>query len=356
MTQATIPTFQEDTVAGTQRLSIAVLLPCYNEATTIEGVVRDFKASLPDAEVFVFDNNSTDGTSGIAKSAGAHVRNIQMQGKGNVVRRSFADIDADVYVLADGDGTYDTAAAPMLITKLIVEGLDMVVGLRSTIEQTAYRSGHRLGNRLLTRCVSILFGRTFEDMLSGYRVFSRRYVKSFPAHAAGFEIETELAVHALQLRMPVAEVSTIYRARPDGSTSKLNTFKDGFRILRTILGLLQAERPLAFFSVGFAICIVISVLLAVPLVETYLQTGFVPRFPTAILCAALAVLGSVLLACGLILDTVTRGRIEMKRMAYLAIPLTNNLRRDGREDRPVAGIDSSERIPLHKASMDEASR
>lgn len=327
MSQAEVAEPREGAAHCVQHLRIAVLLPCHNEETAVPGVVRGFNASLPGAEVYVFDNNSTDSTVSLAQSAGAWVRHIPMQGKGNVVRRAFADVDADVYVLADGDGTYDAAAAPALVARLIHDGLDMVVGLRSTTEQAAYRSGHRLGNRLLTRCVSMLFGRSFEDMLSGYRVFSRRYVKSFPAHSTGFEIETELTVHALQLRMPVAEVGTAYRSRPDGSASKLSTFRDGFRILATILGLFQAERPLAFFSLGSAICMVVSLLLAIPLFETYLQTGLVPRFPTAILCAALAVLSSVLLACGLILDTVTRGRIELKRMAYLAIPLIGNPQR-----------------------------
>lgn len=299
---------------------IAVMVPCHNEAATIGGVVADFARHLPGASVHVFDNNSSDATIGIARAAGAQVRQVGPQGKGNVVRRLFADIEADVYVLVDGDATYDAAMAPALVERLLRDGLDMVVGARRSEQAAAYRAGHRLGNVLLTRCVGLLFGRSFDDMLSGYRVFSRRYVKSFPAHAAGFETETELAVHALQLRMPVAEVATGYGARPHGSQSKLRTWHDGARILLTIARLFKAERPLLFFSLGAAACALASLLLALPLLLTYLDTGLVPRFPTAILCAALMLLGFLLLACGLILDTVTRGRIEAKRLAYLAVP------------------------------------
>lgn len=299
---------------------IAVLVPCHNEAATIGQVVAAFAAHLPTASIHVFDNNSSDATIAIARAAGAQVREVASQGKGNVVRRLFADVDADVYVLVDGDATYDAAMAPALIERLLRDGLDMVVGARRSDEVAAYRAGHRAGNVLLTRCVSFLFGRSFDDMLSGYRVFSRRYVKSFPAHAAGFETETELAVHALQLRMPVAEVATAYGARPQGSQSKLRTWHDGTRILLTILRLFKAERPLLFFSLGFGACVLLALGLAVPLVLTYVHTGLVPRFPTAILCSALVLLGFLLLACGLILDTVTRGRIEAKRLAYLAIP------------------------------------
>jgi hypothetical protein len=299
---------------------IAVLVPCHNEAATIGRVVAEFAAHLPTASVYVFDNNSSDATIARARAAGAQVREVALQGKGNVVRRLFADVDADVYVLVDGDATYDAAMAPALVERLLRDGLDMVVGARRSEEVAAYRAGHRLGNVLLTRCVSLLFGRSFDDMLSGYRVFSRRYVKSFPAHAAGFETETELAVHALQLRMPVAEVATAYGARPQGSQSKLRTWHDGTRILLTILRLFKAERPLLFFSLGFGACVLLALGLALPLVLTYLHTGLVPRFPTAILCSALVLLGFLLLACGLILDTVTRGRVEAKRLAYLAIP------------------------------------
>jgi len=302
-------------------LRIAVLIPCHDEAATVGEVVRGFAAALPGAQLHVFDNNSSDGTAEVARAAGAQVRAVHLQGKGNVVRRLFADVEADVYVLVDGDGTYDPAAAPMLVDTLLRDGLDMVVGARQSQVQEAYRAGHRTGNRLLTGCVGQLFGRSFEDLLSGYRVFSRRYVKSFGAHAAGFETETELAVHALQLRMPVAEVITRYGARPEGSMSKLNTWRDGARILATIVRLFKAERPLLFFSIGFLGCALTSILIALPLLFTYMETGLVPRFPTAILSAALMLLGFLLLACGLILDTVTRGRIEAKHLAYLSVPM-----------------------------------
>jgi glycosyltransferase involved in cell wall biosynthesis len=304
-----------------QALSIAVLVPCHDEAATIAQVVRDFSAALPGATVYVFDNNSSDGTAQIARAAGAVVRAVSLQGKGNVVRRQFADVEADIYVLVDGDGTYDAAAAPLLVDRLARDGLDMVVGARRSVQQQAYRAGHRTGNTLLTQCAGRIFGRSFQDMLSGYRVFSRRYVKSFGAHAAGFETETELTVHALQLRMPVAEVATDYGVRAQGSTSKLNTWRDGWRILATIVKLFKAERPLLFFSIGFAACAAASTLLAIPLLVTYMETGLVPRFPTAILCVALMLLGFLLLGCGLILDTVTRGRIEAKHLAYLRIPM-----------------------------------
>jgi glycosyltransferase involved in cell wall biosynthesis len=301
-------------------LRVAVVVPCHNEAATIAKVVGDFASALPGAVIHVFDNNSRDATAAQARAAGAQVHAVGLQGKGNVVRRAFADVDADVYVMVDGDDTYDASAAPALVERLLGEGLDMVVGARRDQAQAAYRPGHRFGNVLLTRCAGLLFGRSFEDMLSGYRVFSRRYVKSFAAHAQGFETETELAVHALQLRMPVAEVATAYGVRPEGSQSKLNTWRDGWRILMTIVKLFKAERPLLFFSVGFVACVLTSLGLAVPLLETYVQTGLVPRFPTAILCVALMLLGFLLLACGLILDTVTRGRIEAKHLAYLSVP------------------------------------
>ncbi|GAB3513824.1 glycosyltransferase family 2 protein [Pseudoxanthomonas daejeonensis] len=303
-------------------LRIALLVPCRNEAATVAAVVAAFRESLPAAHCHVFDNRSDDATAVLAREAGATVHPVGLRGKGNVVRRAFADIEADVYVMVDGDATYDADAAPVLVERLLADGLDMVVGARVDQDPAAYRAGHRFGNRLLTGCVARLFGDSFDDMLSGYRVFSRRYVKSFPAHAAGFEIETELAVHALQLRMPVAELPTAYGARPEGSASKLNTYRDGVRILATIARLFKAERPLLFFSIGAGASLLLSVLLAVPLLLTYLETGLVPRFPTAILCSALALLSALLLACGLILDTVTRGRIEAKRLAYLAIPAT----------------------------------
>lgn len=299
---------------------IAILIPCYNEAATVADVVRGFQRALPSAEIYVFDNRSTDDTARLAAVAGASVRVVALPGKGNVVRRMFADVEADVYVMADGDGTYEADAVATLVDKLTTEGLDMVVGSRLSGEAAAYRSGHRFGNALLTRAVGFLFGSTFTDMLSGYRVFSRRYVKSFPADSSGFEIETELTVHALQSRMPVAEVPTRYGARPEGSVSKLNTWGDGLRVLFTILGLYKSEKPLAFFFLGFLLCELTAVVLAVPLLRVYLETGLVPRVPTAILCTGLVLLGVILLACGVILDTVTRGRKEAKHLAYLAIP------------------------------------
>ncbi len=300
---------------------LAVLVPCYNEARSIAAVIRDFKESLPGAEVFVYDNNSSDGTALVAREAGAVVRSVMQQGKGNVVRRMFADIDADAYVLVDGDDTYDASSAPVLVSKLLGEQLDMVVGTRfGRFEINAFRAGHKLGNRLLTRCVALLFGRTFTDMLSGYRVFSRRFVKSFPALAKGFETETELTVHALELRMPIAEIETPYRSRPEGSTSKLRTYRDGWRILMMILTLFREERPLAFFMLVFGVLASTSLALALPIVVTYLETGLVPRFPTAILSTGIMLLAFLSLAAGFILDTVTRGRLEMKRLFYLSVP------------------------------------
>ncbi|MES2354948.1 MAG: glycosyltransferase family 2 protein [Pseudomonadota bacterium] len=304
---------------------IAVIVPCYNEAVTIADVIRAFQSAVPDAKIFVFDNNSSDNTIAVARDAGAVVRKVPLQGKGNVIRRMFADIDADIYVLVDGDNTYDVQDAPRLIQKLVDEGLDMVVGRRVTDEQAAYRLGHRFGNAMLTKFVATIFGNTFTDMLSGYRVFSRRYVKSFPAHSSGFEIETELTVHALELRMPVGEVKTAYKARMKGSLSKLNTCQDGVRILWMIVKLFKLEKPLAFFSLGFFACTILSIVLAIPIFETYFQTGLVPRLPTALLCAALMLFGLILLTCGIVLDTVTRGRAESKRLAYLAVPALNVL-------------------------------
>jgi glycosyltransferase involved in cell wall biosynthesis len=300
---------------------VAVVIPCYNEATTISVVISDFRKSLPEAEIIAFDNNSTDRTADVARAAGVRVISVPLQGKGNVVRRMFADVDADVFVMVDGDATYEAAAAPALVERLIENGLDMVVGSRLSDEQTAYRLGHRFGNVLLTQCAASIFGRTFKDMLSGYRVFSRRYAKTFPAHSAGFEIETELAVYALSMRMPTAEIETQYKSRPEGSESKLNTYRDGFRILMTILKLFKSERPFAFFSAAFVICMLLSGWLAIPVFETYVETGLVPRIPTVILCSGLTLFGAILLTCGIVLDTVTRGRYEMKRLAYLSIPL-----------------------------------
>ena len=300
---------------------LAVLLPCYNEERTITETVLAFSRALPDADIYVYDNNSKDRTCERAEAAGAIVRSERLQGKGNVVRRMFADIEADIYVMADGDNTYDAAAAPQLIEKLIQDNLDMVVGARApTTDEHAYRPGHRFGNAMLTGVVANLFGKTFQDMLSGYRVFSRRFVKSFPALAAGFETETELTVHALQLKMPVTEVQTRYGSRPTGSTSKLSTYRDGFRILRAILLLFKEEKPLLFFSLAFAAFALVSVGVAIPIFIDYARTGLVPRFPTAILAVGTMILAFLSLACGLILDTVSRGRRETKRLHYLHIP------------------------------------
>jgi len=309
------------TTDGSQGYRLAVILPCYNEEAAIADVVRDFRAALPQAELYVYDNNSRDNTVDVARAAGAIVRRETRQGKGHVVRRMFADVEADIYVLVDGDGTYDAASAPAMIAKLISERLDMVAGSRlTTYEGEAFRRGHRFGNDLLTGFLGLCFGRTFTDILSGYRVFSRRYVKSFPALSTGFETETELAVHALELRMPIAEVPTPYKARPAGSASKLRTYRDGFRILMMILNLFKEERPLAFFSIIAGILGMTAVVLAYPVFMTYIETGLVPRFPTAILSTGLMILASLSLTCGFVLDTVTHGRREMKRLAYLSIP------------------------------------
>jgi glycosyltransferase involved in cell wall biosynthesis len=297
---------------------IAVLLPCYNEEAAIAQTVAGFRAVLPDARIYVYDNNSRDRTIEVARAAGAIVRTERIQGKGNVVRRMFADVDADIYVMADGDATYDAASAPALVARMLEEQLDMVVGARVTQVDAAYRRGHKMGNALLTGMLARLFGRSFTDILSGYRVFSRRFVKSFPVLSAGFEIETEISVHALELKMPVAEIETPYFARPEGSESKLSTYGDGFRILNTIVQLYRIERPVLFFGMIGALLAGIAVILAVPLVITYMHTHLVPRFPTAIVVTGLVILASLNLFAGLILDTVVRGRREVRRLAYLA--------------------------------------
>ena len=299
-------------------VTIAVLLPCYNEGAAIAQTVSAFRAALPGAAIYVYDNNSSDDTIAVAGAAGAIVRSERIQGKGNVVRRMFADVDADIYVMADGDATYDAASAPAMVARVIDEQLDMVVGARVTQADAAYRRGHRIGNQLLTGMLARLFGRSFSDILSGYRVFSRRFVKSFPVLSAGFEIETEISVHALELKMPVAEIDTPYFARPEGSESKLNTYGDGFRILRTIVTLYRIERPLLFFGLIGVLIAVLALILAAPLVVTYLDTGLVPRFPTAILVTGLMILACLNGFAGLILDTVVRGRREVRRLAYLA--------------------------------------
>jgi len=301
-------------------LRIAVLLPCYNEAAAIGETVAQFAEALPGATIYVFDNNSSDGTSDVAAIAGAVVRRVRQQGKGHVVRRMFADVDADIYVMADGDATYEAAAAPKLIAAMLADNLDMVVGARKSEVESAYRPGHRLGNRVLTGLLRRLFGRSFTDILSGYRVFSRRFVKSFPVLSAGFEIETEMSVHALELRMPVGEIVTAYAARPEGSQSKLSTFRDGWRILRTMIQLYRVERPLWFYGYIGAFVGMVGVILGIPVVVTYLETHLVPRFPTVIAIVGLGILAALNFMTGLILDTVTRGRQEMKRLAYLSHP------------------------------------
>lgn len=300
--------------------AVAVLIPCFNEEASIGKVVTDFRAALPDATVFVYDNNSTDGTAAAAREAGATVRAEALQGKGHVVRRMFADIDADVYVLVDGDDTYDAWAAPGMAALLLERRLDMVSGARDTPEQGAYRIGHRLGNAVLSGMVRRVFGSGISDLLSGYRVFSRRFVKSFPALAGGFETETEFTIHALTLNMPVAEMRAAYRSRPAGSTSKLHTIADGLRILRQILTLIEQERPLRFFGFLMALLLCAALSLGVPVVIAFLHTGLVERLPTAVLSASLVLLAFLSLGCGLVLDAICRGRKEFRRLAYLAIP------------------------------------
>ncbi len=300
---------------------VAVLVPCLNEEVAITKVIADFRRHLPDALIFVYDNGSTDRTSEVAQAAGAIVRREPLKGKGNVVRRMFADIEADIYVLVDGDDTYDAASAPALIQRLIEDALDMVNGAREEKSEAAYRRGHRFGNRMLTGMVAYFFGERMSDMLSGYRIMSRRFVKSFPALSTGFETETELTVHALELRLPIAEVMTPYRERPPASSSKLRTIPDGIRIMRLIIRLIREERPLEFFSGMAGLLAIVSIVLAVPVIGDYLRTGLVPRLPTALLSTGLMLISFLSLACGLILSTVTRGRMEAKRLHYLGIPI-----------------------------------
>jgi glycosyltransferase involved in cell wall biosynthesis len=302
----------------TDQLRVAVVLPCYNEEAAIAETIAGFRAALPDAAIYVFDNNSSDRTVEIARNAGAIVRSERQQGKGNVVRRMFADVDADVYVMADGDLTYDPKAAPAMVAMLLGEQLDMVVGTRQHDVTDAYRGGHVLGNKLFTGLLSGLFGRSFSDIFSGYRIFSRRFVKSFPVLSAGFEIETEISVHALELKMPVGEVATAYGARPEGSASKLSTYRDGWRILKTIAILYRIERPVLFYGLIGALLLFAGIILAVPLLLTYLDTGLVPRVPTAILITGMTIVAVLCFFTGLILDTVTRGRREVRRLAYLS--------------------------------------
>ena len=315
MTHAELETQHAERQQARQR--VVVLVPCFNEEAAIGQVVNDFRAALPHATVYVYDNNSTDRTAEVARAAGALVRRERHQGKGNVVRRMFSDVDADVYVLVDGDATYHAPSAPTMIDLLVEERLDMVVAARAHTDDAAYRRGHVTGNRLLTSFVDMVFGAAFTDILSGYRVFSRRFVKSFPSLSGGFEIETELTIHALELELPVAEIETPYYARPEGSQSKLSTWRDGFRILSTILKLYRSERPLAFFSsIGLALA-AISIGFAIPIIIHFIEHGNVPRLPTAILSTGLMLAAFVSVAAGLILDTVTRGRREVKLLAYL---------------------------------------
>lgn len=302
-------------------LRLALLIPCFNEAQSIVQVVHDFQRVLPELDIYVFDNASTDDTALLAREAGAKVIHVPLKGKGNVVRRMFADVDADIYIMVDGDATYDASALPKLIHQLIECHCDMVVGSRQIMmvdAREAYRRGHQWGNRWLTQAVTTIFGGGFTDMLSGYRVFSRRYVKSFPAISHGFEIETELTIHALELRMPYAEIPTPYGARVKGSVSKLSTYRDGWKILKTILRLYISEKPLWFFGFSAIIMASFSIVLALPLFNEYWHTGLVPRFPTAVLSASLMVTALLFLVCGLIMEQVTYARHEMKHLAYLA--------------------------------------
>jgi glycosyltransferase involved in cell wall biosynthesis len=304
-------------------MRVAVLVPCFNEEAAVATVVADFRKALPSADIYVYDNNSKDRTAAVAREAGAEVRSERRQGKGHVVRRMFADVDADIYVLVDGDATYDAPSAPRMIEMLVNDRLDMVVGLRVDQARSAYRVGHRTGNWMLTNFLSSVFGQAFKDILSGYRVFSRRFVKSFPVLSDGFEIETELTVHTLELALPVAEVETPYYARPEGSFSKLNTWRDGFRILGTILKLYRSEKPLRFFSAIGVFLALVSIGLALPVLFTYLEQGIVPRLPTAVLSMGLMIVAMLSVSSGLVLDTVTRGRREMKLLAYLSQPPVN---------------------------------
>ena len=300
-----------------RRERVAVLIPCFNEARSIRKVVSAFRGVLPNATIYVYDNLSSDTTADLARAVGAVVRTEMWLGKGNVVRRMFADIEADVYLIVDGDGTYDASVAPRMIDKLVEGGLDMVVGTRRNVYENAHRRGHGLGNRLLNFLYRSLFGSLFSDIFSGYRVFSRRFVKSFPAVSSGFEIETEMSVHACQLRMQVAEVAADYQSRENGSMSKLRTFRDGFRIVITFLILFKEIYPVRFFGVLAIGLLALALILAFPLLTTYLETGLVPRFPTAILATGLVLLAGIFMGSGLVLDSVARGRLEQKRIWYL---------------------------------------
>ena len=309
----------EETRSSTYAFQIAVLIPCYNEEVAIGKVVSGFAHALPSAKIYVYDNNSKDGTVDVARAAGAIVVTERLQGKGHVVRRMFSDVEADIYVLVDGDDTYEAASASHMIDLLLAEGADMVTGTRVTEIVAAYRPGHRMGNVTLTGIVRFVFGSRITDMLSGYRVFSRRFVKTFPALSSGFETETELTIHALELRMPLAEMETPYRDRAEGSTSKLSTYKDGMRILLTILTLIKEERPLQFFTIIAVLVFLAAMILGIPLITEFERTHLVPRLPTAILSAALVMLSFLSQVCGLVLDSLSRARKEAKRLAYLSI-------------------------------------
>jgi glycosyltransferase involved in cell wall biosynthesis len=337
---------------------IAVLIPCFNEAPSIDKVIRDMRASLPHAAIYVYDNNSTDDTAVIAAAAGATVRREPMQGKGHVIRRMFSDIEADIYLMIDGDDTYDAAAAPEMVHTLITGSLDMVTGRRVEVGLGAYRRGHRMGNRMLTALVTRIFGERTKDMLSGYRVFSRRFVKSFPALSMGFEVETEITVHALELDLPVRDMPVNYSERPDGSTSKLNTYRDGARIIRMIFKLIREGRPLAFFSAVSFLLTVLAGVLIYPVIMEYLATGLVPRFPTAVLSAAIVLTALISLVSGFVLDAITKKRREMKRLAYLALPglrpdlkIGNGADGHGADKGEIRGADKGETREADKSEI-----
>ena len=308
-----------ETAMRARNRAIAVLLPCHNEEATIESVIAGFRQALPGAVIYVYDNNSTDRTAEVAAAAGAIVRHERHQGKGNVVRRMFADVDADIYLLADGDLTYDASAAPMLVDALVDNHADMVVGVRVS-KGEAFRPGHRAGNRFFNLLVAHLFGHGFTDILSGYRVMSRRFAKSFPAASSGFEIETELSVHALDLKLATVEIPLLYGERPENSKSKLRTYRDGVRILTKIVMMYRALKPLQFYgliALGFGL---LSLALGAPVFIEYLTTGLVPRFPTAIAAAAVMQLAFLSLVCGIVIDAIGANRRELKRMQYLQLP------------------------------------
>jgi glycosyltransferase involved in cell wall biosynthesis len=333
-------------------LKVSVLIPCYNEEKSIARVIGDFRVALPFADIYVYDNNSTDKTSDVARSCGAIVRNEFIQGKGSVVRRMFADIESDIYLIVDGDGTYDARVAPDMINKLITENFDMVAAARiSEDAKTAYRWGHVFGNRLLSGIVRVIFGQGFDDILTGYRVFSRRFVKTFPAVSCGFEIETELAIHALSLHLPCAEVFAQYGARDYGSKSKLSTWKDGIKILLMILKLAKSIRPLWVFGVVFFIFFVLSIVLGLPIVSQWMETGLVPRMPTALLSASLMILAFLNLFCGVMLDTVSHQNTEIKKMFYLSFPSLGHVASLGSEFRGVLDTeDQGDKKRLHSNS------